>query len=376
MTLSIIQGGLAGAQVAPRTIRSKAPLATPSKKATEFSPSRLLWAREHSMMTRAELAHAANVSVSALAGYEQGRTVPAAATQERLAEALGIQTHFFSLKELDEIRPEAVSFRKASKTPKKHQRAARGDARMAVEIFHLLEKRFKLPPSQVPSLSEFTPTDAAELVREEWHLGDRPITDMMSLLESKGIRILSLDHRYTDVDAFCFTQDTIPYIFVSTAKSGERQRFDLAHELGHLVMHSDDNENTGSKEREKEAQDFASAFLMPASRLYAQNMRNAHIQRIIEAKDYWRVSAMAMAYRLHDLGLLGDWQYRTTAVELTKRGYRTGEPDGIVPERSQLLHKVFHALDKHMTVHDTANALGIQRDILRAYLRDLTIGIV
>ena len=376
MTLSIIQGGLAGAHDAPRTIRSQAPLATPSRKATEFSPSRLLWAREHLMMTRSELAHAANVSVSALAGYEQGRTVPAAATQERLAEALGIQTYFFSLEELDEICPEAVSFRKASKTSKKHQRAARGDARMAVEIFHLLEKNFKLPSPQVPSLSGFTPADAAELVREEWHLGDRPITDMMSLLESKGVRILSLDHRYTDVDAFCFTQDMTPYIFVSTAKSGERQRFDLAHELGHLVMHSDDDENTGSKEREKEAQDFASAFLMPASRLYTQNMRNAHIQRIIEAKAYWRVSAMAMAYRLHDLELLGDWQYRTTAVELTKRGYRTGEPGGITPEHSQLLHKVFHALDKHMTIRDAANALGIHRDTLRVYLRDLTIGVV
>ena len=74
------------------------------------------------MMTRSELAYAANVSVSALAGYEQGRTVPAPATQERLAAALGIQTHFFSLEELDEICPEAVSFRKVSKTSKKQKK--------------------------------------------------------------------------------------------------------------------------------------------------------------------------------------------------------------------------------------------------------------
>lgn len=376
MTLSVIQGGLPRTRETPRPIRSQTPLATPKGETTEFSPSRLQWARDHRMMTRSELALAANVSVSALAGYEQGRTIPAMAARDRLAEALGIQTHFFSLEDLDEIRAENVSFRKASKTSKKHQRAARGDARMAVEIFHVIGKRFRLPDPQIPSISGFAPATAAELVRQEWHLGDRPISDMMSLLESKGIRILSLDHRYANVDAFCFTQDAIPYIFVSTAKSGERQRFDLAHELGHLVMHSDDDESTGSREREKEAQQFASAFLMPASRIHTQSMRNAHMQRIIEAKTYWRVSAMAMAYRLHDLGLLGDWQYRTTAVELTERGYRTGEPDGIAPERSQLLHKVFHTLDNHLTIRETADALGIQRDVLRVYLRDLIIGIV
>jgi Zn-dependent peptidase ImmA (M78 family) len=222
-------------------------------------------------------------------------------------------------------------------------------------------------------LPQFKPADAAELVRAEWHLGDRPISNMMSLLESKGVRILSLDHRYSDVDAFCFTRDGIPYIFVSTAKSGERQRFDLAHELGHLVMHSGDEDYPSSKEREKEAQDFASAFLLPASRIYTQGMHDAHLDRILEAKVYWGVSAMAMTYRLHDLGLLSDWQYRTAAVELTKRGYRAGEPGGITPERSQLLHKVFHSLGGYRMVQDIADTIGLRREDMLVYLRDLVM---
>lgn len=373
MTISLIRGELPEGQHS-----QSIPLTTSTTKrqlteTSGFAPSRLLWAREHRMITRSELAHAAGISVSAIAGYEQGRTTPSQSTQEKLTNALNLKPHFLSLEDLEEVPAAAVSFRKASKIPKKHQHAARGDARMAVEIFNSLEKHFKLPSAQIPALPRFKPVDAAELVRAEWHLGDRPISDMMSLLESKGVRILSLDHRYSDVDAFCFTRDGVPYIFVSTAKSGERQRFDLAHELGHLVMHSGDDEYPSSKEREKEAQDFASAFLLPASRIYTQGMHDAHLDRILEAKAYWGVSAMAMTYRLHDLGLLSDWQYRTAAVELTKRGYRASEPDGITPERSQLLHKVFHSLGGYRMVQDIADTIGLRREDILVYLRDLVM---
>ena len=382
MSLTLVQGGRPSARghaPAPpgRASRAQAPaLGAPALKARalgEFAPSRLLWARDHRMMTRAELAQACGLSLSALAGYEQGRKAPSKESQKKLADALGVAPHFFRLPELDDVPEAAVSFRKASKSSKRHQRAARGDARMAVELFEAVEQHFTLPAPRIPSITGETPELAADLLRAEWHLGDRPIAHMMSLLESKGVRILSLDHRYKDIDAFCFVREEVPYVLVSTTKSGERQRFDLAHELGHLVMHSDDDEEVGSKEREAQANAFASAFLMPASRVRAQGMRAAATGRIVKAKAYWRVSAMAMTRRLHDLDLLTDWQYRSASIELTRQGYRSGEPGGIIPERSQLLRKVFQNADGHMSIHDASSALGLRDEDTRAYMRDLMI---
>jgi hypothetical protein len=326
------------------------------------------------MLARTDLASVTGVSVSALTSYEKGSSNPDVRDIEVLAAELGVHPEFFYLHDMEEVPESVVSFRRASKTSKRQQCAARGAAQMAVEFFGVIESAFKLPDLQVPEIDDATPEQAAEEVRAQWHLADRPIADMMSLLESKGVRILSLDHRCKDVDAFCFSRDGVSYIFVSTVKTAERQRFDLAHELGHLVLHADlSTDGAKSKERERQADAFASAFLMPASRIYTQSMKGAPVERILKAKKYWQVSAMAMARRLHDLKLLSDWQYRRVVIELSQRGYRSAEPDGIQREQSQLLRKVLFMMDEHTTTADTAAALHLTTDVVRTYLRDLTL---
>jgi Zn-dependent peptidase ImmA (M78 family) len=145
------------------------------------------------------------------------------------------------------------------------------------------------------------------------------------------------------VDAFSFGWRGTPYVFLNTAKSGERGRFDAAHELGHLVLHGEHRSPQGSG-AEQEANRFAAAFLMPRASVIAANLANATVDRIIAGKAIWRVSAMALTHRLRELDLLTDWGYRRACVDLSRRGYRTAEPDGIPRETSQLLDKVFRAL--------------------------------
>ena len=373
MTLSMIQGGCSRTPTRMRNGRSHTALTT-IPVGDLFTPSRLRWARERLMLARTDLASVTGVSVSALTSYEKGSSNPDVRDIEVLAAELGVHPEFFYLHDMEEVPESVVSFRRASKTSKRQQCAARGAAQMAVEFFGVIESAFKLPDLQVPEIDDATPEQAAEEVRAQWHLADRPIADMMSLLESKGVRILSLDHRCKDVDAFCFSRDGVSYIFVSTVKTAERQRFDLAHELGHLVLHADlSTDGAKSKERERQADAFASAFLMPASRIYTQSMKGAPVERILKAKKYWQVSAMAMARRLHDLKLLSDWQYRRVVIELSQRGYRSAEPDGIQREQSQLLRKVLFMMDEHTTTADTAAALHLTTDVVRTYLRDLTL---
>ena len=111
---------------------------------------------------------------------------------------------------------------------------------------------------------------------------------------------------------------------------------------------------------EAEANRFAAAFLMPRASVLAAGLRDATPERIVEAKRTWKVSALALARRLHELGLLTEWGYRTACARLARLGYRSSEPQGIERESSQLLAKVFRAVrDGGQTPAAIASAIGI-----------------
>ncbi|MGW3365274.1 ImmA/IrrE family metallo-endopeptidase [Streptosporangium canum] len=193
---------------------------------------------------------------------------------------------------------------------------------------------------------------------------------MVHLLEANGVRLFSLPPDCLDIDAFSTINSTTSFIFLNTRKTGERGRFDAAHELGHLLLHCEHRIPHG-RDSESEANDFASAFLMPRAGIIAQRLHNASTDRILSAKRKWGVSAMALTYRLHKLGLLSEWRYNQTVKELSRRGYRRGEPDSsMVRESSQLLAKVFEAL-RHslkMTSGDIAAKLNIYPEELNDYV--------
>jgi len=154
-------------------------------------------------------------------------------------------------------------------------------------------------------------------------------------------------------------------------KTAESSIFDCAHELGHLVMHKHgDPKETRAAERE--ANNFASAFLMPGKDVRAQVRRPITIQVILEAKFRWRVSAMALAYRLNSLRLLSEWQYKSLIMELGKRGYRSGEPRSIERESSAIWRKVLtHLWTERTTKNDIAKSLHLPLDELEGLIWNL-----
>ncbi|MER6396883.1 ImmA/IrrE family metallo-endopeptidase [Kitasatospora sp. NPDC001603] len=193
--------------------------------------------------------------------------------------------------------------------------------------------------------------------------------NLVHLLEANGVRVFSLPSDCLDADAFSTTRSGTPFIFLNTRKSGERGRFDAAHELGHLVMHSEHRIPHGV-EAEQEAQQFASSFLMPRSGILAQKLNGATIERILSAKRKWGVAAMALTYRLNDLGLISEWSYRTTAKQLSQMGFRRSEPGShMVRESSQLLAKVFEALrSQGFSPAEVAEAINVFPEELNEYV--------
>jgi Zn-dependent peptidase ImmA (M78 family)/DNA-binding XRE family transcriptional regulator len=336
-----------------------------------FSPSRLEVARQRRGMSKVKLADAAGVTTRSLTAYESGATEPTPETVAQLARALSFPIEFFDGAPISELPAKQASFRALSALTAGRRDAALAAGRLAFVLSEWLDKSFNLPIPEVPDLRHDSPESAADALRSHWQRGERPIRSMVHLLESKGVRVFSLPEESRDIDAFSLWHNGVPFVFLNTMKSGERGRFDAAHELGHLVLHR--HAAPQGREAEHEADAFASAFLMPRGAVVATTPAYVDVDRLVRLKTNWNVSVAALARRLHDIGLVSEWVYRSMCIEIAQRGYRTREPNGIEREASQLLDKVFKSL------HDegiTRAALARVLHMPQAELESLVFGLV
>lgn len=338
-----------------------------------FTPSRLAVARKRCGLTITALSQLTGISTHSLSAFENDKKRPAEPTLLQLADTLGVTAAFLASPDIEEIPLGAVSFRALSKMTARQRDSALSSGRIAILINDWLEARFDLPRPGIPSLTGRDPESAAEIVRARWGLGEKPISNLLHLIEAHGVRVYALTADNTQLDAYSLYWQTQPFAFLSTLKSGERGRFDAAHELGHLVLHGEHQLPQGPG-AELEANRFAAAFLMPRASVLAAGLRNATVDRILRTKRTWNVAAMALAHRLNELGLLTEWGYRSSCVQLSRMGYRRGEPNGIQRESSQLLGKVLQRLrEDGVKTADIASDLGITSDELRSHMFGLTL---
>jgi Zn-dependent peptidase ImmA (M78 family)/transcriptional regulator with XRE-family HTH domain len=339
-----------------------------------FTPSRLALARRRRGITKRRLAEAVGLTARSITAFEAGDLSPGEPTLARLADALAFPIGFFQAPDLDEVPEAAASFRALSKISAAQRHAALAAGSLALGLHEWMAERFKLPSADVPKIGPgVDPETAAEAVRSEWGLGELPIANLIHLLEARGVRVFSLADESREVDAFSLWQNGTPFVFLNVQKSAEHSRMDAAHELGHLVLHWHHDLPQG-REAEREAQAFASAFLMPRAGVLATAPRSSDLETLIQYKLRWRVSLAALVYRMHALRLLSDWNYRSLYAELSGRGFRTAEPRPIARETSQVLSKVFAALRKEgIGKSDVADALQITSADLDALVFGLAI---
>lgn len=333
-----------------------------------FTPPRLRLARRRRGLTRERLSELTGLTTRSLLAYEAGTQEPTADSLQRMANALSVPADFLTQPEIDEIPIEAVSFRALSKITAGQRDMARAAGRLGVAFYDWITDLHPFPSPDVPQMPGEEPERAATRLRELWNLGSTPISQLIGLLELHGVRVLAVSVDCREVDAYSFVRDRHPYVFLNAAKTAERTRFDAAHELGHLVLHQGDTAIQGP-EAERQADRFAGAFLMPAASLAKESLHNANAQQIIAARGNWQVAAMALAYRLHEVGLLTDWLYRSACGELTALGYRTGEPGGIKSETSPHLTHVLS--DLRTSLAEAAAGLKMSPSDIRSFLRGI-----
>ena len=213
-----------------------------------------------------------NKSPTAVAAWEAGAKRPTAATVAMLALSLSVDPGFFAVRPDDVAASSAIPhFRSLRSTSQLARDQAFAYGQLAVDIAGSLERHVEFPELDLPSFPVTIdhrdlegPEEAARLVRERWEMDDGPAGHLVRLLENHGILVVFSPAQAASVDAYSFTSRLRPVVVLNPIKRDYyRQRFDVAHELGHLVMHSD--AEPGGRTVEGQAHRFASELLMPAA---------------------------------------------------------------------------------------------------------------
>ena len=327
-----------------------------------FDGARLTLARQLAGLRKSDLAQLLDMSPTAVAAWESGAKRPTAVTVARLALRLGVDLGFFAMRPDDVAALSSTPhFRSLRSTTQLARDQAFAYGQLAVDIATSLEKHVECPDPDVPSLpvpidagdldrggpDVGGPEQAAQRVRDCWGMSGGPAPHLVRLLENHGVLVVFSPRQAASVDAYSFDSRLRPVVVLNPVKHDYyRQRFDVAHELGHLVMHTD--AEPGSRTVEDQANRFAAEFLMPAAGIRCElptTMNAAAWQSLARCKERWGTSIQALLYRARRLGALTEVSYRNAMATLTTRGWRRTEPGLVtVLEQPSMLPRALELL--------------------------------
>lgn len=321
-----------------------------------FCKEKLIQARLFLDFSLQEVGDMLGVTKQYIQQLESGTKAPTSDNIEKLAQILKVKPKFF-IRSITEITLESqCHFRKARTTTVSVKERALQQSNMFEDLVDFIEQELSLPNNNFISVNVTTAETierVAEKCREVWGLGlDAPIKDMTAVMEKAGAVVTYFSDISEKVDAFSINKRR-PIVIRNPAKDGVcRMRFDLAHECGHIVMHN--GVITGDVETERQANRFASAFLLPRNafiREFGFLSYNYRIdwERLKSLKERWKVSLAAIMYRAMDLKLINANKYRTACIYLSNKGFTKNEPlDDILPmERPFILSKSLEMLEKN-----------------------------
>lgn len=333
----------------------------------EFHPHMLTLAREAAGLTQAAIAQHAHVSQSLMSKIENGFESPSRDFLGKTAEICGVPVEFFG--QHDAMPSDTVYdiFHKKRLTlPQKPLKRANANVqKLRMETARLL-RSVEVPASRpFPSLSvdaHDSPAEIALLTRATWRLPTGPLPNLVQAVEATGTPVILADLGHEKLRAMSMagvTSDNAHIIAVNSRLPASAQRFALAHEIGHLVMH----EGLSTPNMEKEADDYASALLMPAADISPQ-LRNVRFRDLGELKRRWRVSLAALIYRAHSLGLITERHYRTLNIDLNQlpngRKREPGESPREEPTLIRNVIKTYHD-DYGYSVEDLCKLMVVTR---------------
>jgi len=356
---------------APSNVTDAGRLRAAGRLTPLVNSSRLRLARESHGWTQGQLVAEMDppISPAALSQLERGLTKPNAATLVALADATGFPPEYFVRRDGDhEIDG---FFRSLRSAPARERKWALARAHLLHDLLLALDHHVQMPEPNYPSIAigeSGSVEQIAASVRRAWGKPTKPIKNVVRLLERHGVVVARMPLRSHKLDAFSVRFPDWPIVVLGDDKRvTARSRFDAAHELGHLVMHS--TADVGDKRAEDEAHRFAAAFLMPAEEIGPKLPTSADWGLLLDLKVEWGVSLGALLMRAKTLGIMSDYRYLSAVKFMSARGWRTREPGDEHlgrPEQPRLIDAALQGLDIELEelVDEAALPLEPIREIL------------
>ncbi|MBN9288577.1 MAG: transcriptional regulator [Gammaproteobacteria bacterium 39-13] len=317
---------------------------------------RLSQARKASGLSLRKLGDEVGVSHAAIKKYEDGEAKPSSTILLKLAKVLGVRTEYFFR---PDIIPDltSINYRKHSALPKKQLNS------ISQKIIELIERRIELenlfpqaakesllPINKLPKVisNDSDIEKAAEVVRETWKLGIDPILDLIDIFEMQGIRVFSVDiAENVKFDGLCAEVLDKPVIVISNNWPGDRQRFTLAHELGHLLL--SEMIVPDFKDEEKVCNHFAGAFLFPRESVLnklGKSRTSIEIKELSLIKEEFGISMGGILFRALQLDIISHHYWLEIRKLFSKNGWHKAEPGEVYPSEIARVFEqfVFHAL--------------------------------
>lgn len=313
--------------------------------------ARLKRARAASGLSMKALGEQAGVSANMIKKYEHDESMPSSGVLLKLGRALDVRSEYFFRPVNMELT--RIEYRKRANAPASVLKRVEADVLEQAERWQELANLWpRFPVSKFDEIRDLPDSlndleqieKVAERVRTAWKLGMNPIPDLVDLLESHGVLVIVTEvedqAKFSGLQAVVAEQ---PVIVISVNWPGDHQRFTLAHEFGHLLLHK---RLDPALDEEKACNRFAGAFLLPAVSIRQQLGKKRHGLEMYELfllKHEFGLSMQACLYRATDLGIIDESVRKRLFMRFSSQGWRKKEPGEACPgERTVLFQQLVH----------------------------------
>jgi Zn-dependent peptidase ImmA (M78 family)/DNA-binding XRE family transcriptional regulator len=301
-------------------------------------------ARESRGLTQSQLAVKSGVPQGTISKAEHGLTTLSDSRLAALANALGFPLHVLGWND------EVYGFGSSSFYHRKQKSLPRNHLKKIQATFNLILMRVKRLSNGVEIASRYrfqaldiddygNPEEAARAVRAMWRVPIGPIRDICRLIENAGGVVVRTEFQTPRISAISqWVPGERPIFVTNTCHPGDRERFTLAHELAHVLLHE-----TPREEQETEADRFASELLMPVEEIGPQLTGGIDLGKAARLKPFWRVSMGSLIRRAHDLEYINDSRYKSLNVQMSQKGWMRREPVEITRDEPRFLDQLLAA---------------------------------
>lgn len=335
----------------------------------------LTFARELRGYSQTDLSNSIKgLSQSNLSKFEKGLSILSEEVQKKIIEFLNFPVEFFDRKINSSI--ENGHYRKKASITKSDILKFENKCKLLGYIIDEMSESIEWPEFKFIPLNVeegYSPNYIANYNRKILKLKkDEPVRDICSLLESNGIIIYEISAMAKFDGISFFTDKGFPVIVINKSFSNDRKRFTIAHELGHILLHNESNfpisQYRDEKVKEKEANEFASEFLLPENDV-KNSLRGITLNDAAKLKSYWLTSMASILRRAKDLKCINDDRYKYFMIEMSRNGYNRKEPIE-VPIDSPQCFKNGYFLFKNELLYDDIDfitTMHLPKDLLDEY---------